>query len=80
MKRFEIYVAKFPYESETGTYIIILGNGIVYNAIFCAPIMFEKNDNNKNRFHIQVNTKKEEWYYNCGTYEEFRNKQNKWNS
>lgn len=58
MKRFEIYAANFPHGSETGTYIIILGNGIVGNAIFCAPIMFEENDNDKNRFHIQVNTKK----------------------
>lgn len=59
MKRFEIYTANLPHGSETGTYIIILGNGIVNNAIFCAPITFEKNENDKNRFHIQVNTKKE---------------------
>lgn len=57
MKRFEIYAAKLPYGTETGTYVIILGNGIVDNAIFCAPIMFGKNDNDKNRFHIQSNTK-----------------------
>lgn len=58
MRRFEIHAAKFPHGSETGTYIIILGNGIVDNAIFCAPIMFEKNNNDKNRFNIQANTKK----------------------
>lgn len=57
MKRFEIYVAKLTYGLETGTYVIILGNGIVDNAIFCAPIMFGENDNDKNSFHIQVNTK-----------------------
>lgn len=57
MKRFEIYAANFPHGSETGTHIIILGNGIVGNTIFCAPIMFEKIDNDKNRFRIQVNTK-----------------------
>lgn len=56
MKRFEIYAAKLPHGSETGTYVIILGNGIVNNAIFCAPIMFGGNDN-KNRFHIRANTK-----------------------
>lgn len=42
MKRFEIYAAKLPYGLETGTYVIILGNGVVNNAIFCAPIMFGK--------------------------------------
>ncbi len=57
MKRFEIYAAKLPYGSETGTYVIILGNGVVDNAIFCAPIMFGKNDDDKNRFHIKANTK-----------------------
>lgn len=57
MKRFEIYAAKLPYGLETGTYVIILGNGVVNNAIFCAPIMFGKNDDDKNRFHIQANTK-----------------------
>lgn len=58
MNKFEIYTANLPYGSETGTYIIILGNGIVDNVIFCAPVMFEENDNDKNRFHIQANTKK----------------------
>ncbi len=57
MKRFEIYVADLPYGSETGTYVIILGNGIVDNTIFCAPVTFGKKDNDKNRFHIQANTK-----------------------
>lgn len=58
MKQFEIYTVKLPYGSETETYIIILGNGVVNNVIFCAPIMFEKNDDDKNHFHIQVSTKK----------------------
>lgn len=58
MKWFEIYTANLPHGSETGTYIIILGNGIVDSAIFCAPIMFEGNNNDKNRFHVQANTKK----------------------
>lgn len=57
MKRFEIYAAKLPYGLETGTYVIILGNGVVNDAIFCAPIMFGENNNDKNRFHIQANTK-----------------------
>ena len=34
MNKFEIYTANLPYGSETGTYIIILGNGIVDNVIF----------------------------------------------
>lgn len=42
MKRFEIYVADLPYGLETGTYVIILGNGIVDNTIFCAPVTFGK--------------------------------------
>lgn len=57
MKRFEIYAAKLPYGLETGTYVIILGNGVVNDAIFCAPIMSGENNNDKNRFHIQANTK-----------------------
>lgn len=57
MKQFEICAANLPHGSETGTYVIILGNEIVNNAIFCAPIMFGENDDDKNRFHIQANTK-----------------------
>ena len=45
MKRFEIYAAKLPYGLETATYVNILGNGVVNDAIFCAPIMFGVNNN-----------------------------------
>ena len=57
MKRFEIYVADLPYGLGTGTYVIILGNGIVDNTIFCTPVTFGKKDNDKNITHIQANTK-----------------------
>lgn len=57
MKQFEIYAANLPHGSETGTYIVVLANGIVDNTIFCAPIMFGENDSDKNRFHFQANTK-----------------------
>lgn len=58
MKRFEIYIADFPYGSETGTYVIILQNEIEgIDSIFCAPIIFGKKDNDKDNTHIQANTK-----------------------
>lgn len=59
MKRFEIYATNLSHGFELGDNVIILQNEILDNmdSIICAPIMFGRNEYDKNNTHIHVNTK-----------------------